>query len=104
MFKRNMKKDFDRVFFKEFSEKINFAGIPLKAVVSEQEYQKLFSSRNKNDAGLIKKGIVISLKKRDLPLEIQAGEIVSINEEDFRVISVNCPDHVVKLVLESIGE
>ena len=104
MFKKNTRRDLDKIFFKEFSEKIDFAGIPLKAIVSEQEYHKLFSTRTKDDAGLIKKGIVISLKKRDLPLEINAGEIVAINQKDYRVISISCPDHIIKLVLESIGE
>lgn len=104
MFKKILKQDVDRVFFKEFSEKIIFSGIPLKAVVSEEEYRKLFPARHKNDAGFIKKGIVISLKKRDLPLKIEAGDIVSVNQIEYRVISTNYPAEVLKLVLENIGE
>ena len=104
MLKNFLKKDLDRNFFKEFAEKINFSGIPLKAVVSEEQYRKLFPARHKNDAGFIKKGIVISLKKRDLPLKIEAGDIVSVNKVEYRVISTNYPAEVLKLVLENIGE
>ena len=104
MFKKILKQDVDRVFFKEFSEKIIFSGIPLKAVVSEEEYRKLFQSRNRNDAGFINKGIVISLKKRDLPLKIEAGDIVYVNQEEYRVINISYPGDVLKLVLENVGE
>ena len=55
MLKNFLEKDLDRNFFKEFAEKINFSGIPLKAVVSEEQYRKLFQARHKNDAGFIKK-------------------------------------------------
>lgn len=104
MLTRFLNKDLDRNFFKEFAEKINFSGIPLKAVVSEEEYRKLFPARHKSDAGLIKKGIVISLKKRDLPSNPEAGDVVSVNGIEYRVISTNYPAEVLKLVLENIGE
>ena len=98
------RKDIDRNFFKDFAEKINFSGIYLKAVISEEEYRKIYQSRNQSDAGLYKKGILISLKKRDLPLEIQVGEIVSVNSEEFRVIESKYHFDIVKLYLEQIGE
>ena len=104
MLKKQFKKDLDRTFFKEFAEKVNFCGIYLKAVISKEEFKKLFQARNINDAGIYRKGMVVSLKKRDLPLPVEVGDNVSVNEEEFRVISREYHFDVVKIVLEKLGE
>lgn len=105
MFKHQLNRDLNPNFFNEFAKKINFTGIRLKAILSETEFSKKYRNRN-NDTGLVKTGIVVSLKKRDLPrgLEIKAGEKVSINDKLYTVINSSMGESIVKLDLECLGE
>lgn len=105
MFKHQLNRDLNPNFFNEFAKKINFTGIRLKAILSETEFSKKYRNRN-NDTGLVKTGVVVSLKKRDLPrgLEIKAGEKVSINEKPYTVIKSSMGEIIIKLDLECLEE
>lgn len=104
MYNSVVKRDLEKNFFNEFAEKINFSGIRLKAVVSAEEYKRKYAVRSSNDLGFQDEGLVISLKKRDLPSPVKANDMVTVNNKEYIVTGVFESIEITKIVLKTTGE
>ena len=87
-FKKEIMKDIDRNFFKEFGENINFSGIKLKGLLSFSKFENKYSQKHPLDDGLIKKGVTLTIREGDLPKMVGINEKVSINGQMYVVKAI----------------
>lgn len=85
----NFKKDINNVFFKEFAQRINFSGVRINAVITENKSKGLLAGRmgREHDDYLTEFDIKVSYKTRDLPRKVEVGDIVEVNEIEYVVKS-----------------
>ena len=89
-FKDVLDEDLDKVFFNEgeVGEVVTFAGVELTVVKSSESFQKKYKGRAE-ETGIYTGGLTISIKKSDLPIIIEPGEKITIDETTYDVIDVD---------------
>lgn len=102
MLKRYIKNDVNRNFFREFSERVNFSGIQLKAVKNYQKFDNKYNSKNSKENGLIRNGMTLSLKEEELPLTVEVGEKIEVDGVEYEVRSTSINHGLLVLDLERI--
>lgn len=105
--KRILKNDVAKTFFKEFTERINFSGIRLNAIITEIKSEGKLENRAgwKHDSKIIiHNGKKVSIKSRDLPIKIKIGEEVSINSEKYSVNNIYEKDNITHIFVEKYGD
>lgn len=102
MHKRYVKNDINRNFLKEFSEIINFSGIKLKAVKNYQKFDKKYKNKTSSENGLIRNGMTLSLREKELPITVEVGEKIEIDGIEYEVIVVEKSFGLLELDLERI--
>lgn len=101
------KRDIERVFFTDFSEKINFCGIRLNAVITKwHSNPKLTGKFMENlDANTIMRyGKKVSIKSRDFPLPLRTGKNVTIDKEEYQILDIEYRFGVIHLYLQNFTQ
>ena len=94
-------KDLARNFFNqnEFAERINLGGIRLTAVISHTEWKKKYGNKNLKDVGINIYGVVVSVKKKDFPVFLKSGEVITLNGAEHEIKEVIEEKGVLKIAL-----
>lgn len=87
------KDDIDKTFFTDFAEKIDLSGIKLKAVITKVQSNPKLTGKfkeNLDSTTLIRNGLKVSIKTRDLPssISIEVGENITIDDVSYYVYDV----------------
>ena len=87
------KDDIDKTFFIDFAEKIDLSGIKLKAVITKVQSNPKLTGKfkeNLDSTTLIRNGLKVSIKTRDLPssISIEVGENITIDDVSYYVYDV----------------
>lgn len=101
--RRILRNDVSKTFFKEFSEKINFCGIYLRAIITEINSEGKFdwkSSLEHDSQLIVHKGKKVSIKSRSLPIRIEVGDTVTINSEKYSVNKLYEKDNISHIYVE----
>ena len=102
MLKKYIKNDISRNYLNEFSEIISFSGIKLKAAKNYQRFDKKYKNKSSDENGLLKNGMILSLREKDLPFIIEVGEKVEVDGLEYEVIAIEKNLGILKLDLERI--
>ncbi|MBS9775669.1 MAG: hypothetical protein KGV57_01095 [Fusobacterium sp.] len=90
--KPNFQKDIDNVFFKEMSERINFSGILLNAVITKNNFAgKLGGKKNyEHDEDILdREHKRVSIKTKDIPIAVEVGDEIEINHKEYTVKGIS---------------
>ena len=90
---KTFKDDIDKTFFTDFAEKINLSGVKLKAVITKVQSNPKLTGKfkeNLDSTTLIRNGLKVSIKTRDLPssISIEVGENITIDDVSYYVYDV----------------
>ncbi|MBR8701455.1 MULTISPECIES: hypothetical protein [unclassified Fusobacterium] len=85
--KPNFKKDISNVFFKEFSERVDFCGIRINAIITDNIAEGLLNGRmgREHDDYLVEFDKKVSYRSRDLPQKPAVNETIEINKVEYCV-------------------
>ena len=89
----SFKADIDKTFFTDFAEKIDLSGIKLKAVITKVQNNPKMTGKFKESLDssiLVRNGLKVSIKTRDLPssISIEVGENITIDDVSYYVYDV----------------
>lgn len=101
-FEREIEKDMKSNFFNEFANNIIFSGIRLKAIKSYKEFEKKYSNKNPSDTGLSIKGMIVTVRSKDLPLRLETGDKVTVDDEKYEIRAYSDKMGMTKIDLETI--
>ena len=87
------KADVEKTFFTDFAEKIDLSGIRLKAVITNVQNNPKMTGKFKESLDssiLVRNGLKVSIKTRDLPssISIEVGENITIDDVSYYVYDV----------------
>nr|DAJ69845.1 MAG TPA: ATP-binding sugar transporter [Caudoviricetes sp.] len=102
MLKKYIRNDIERNHLNEFSETISFSGIKLRAVKNYQKFNKKYRNKNSDENGLLKAGMILTLREKELPIVVEVGEKVEVDGLEYEVIAIEKNLGMLKLDLERI--
>lgn len=101
-FEREIEKDMKSNFFNEFANNIIFSGIKLKAIKSYKEFEKKYLNKNFSDTGLSIKGMIVTVRSKDLPLELETGGKITVDGEKYEIRAYSEKMGMTKIDLEAV--
>ena len=99
------KADVEKTFFTDFAEKIDLSGIRLKAVITKVQNNPKMTGKFKESLDssiLVRNGLKVSIKTRDLPssISIEVGENITIDDVSYYVYDVEKKHRMIHIYVQ----